>query len=161
MKQALCPTCGSTIEFDDFVVDLNTNVVSYHGLQRQAALQVVELIAVLFRKYPAVVRIDELANDMWGVRQFETLKDPANNLRQLVMKARKIGAALDFDIVSVPSVGYRLYLPPPLMLAPAGRGTSRKKTRPLLDNICQASLVRLSPGVSHSGGKKPKQEKSA
>lgn len=106
---AVCPCCGGAVSPTDFIVDLNTNTVTFRGQRRKARRAVIDVLYAMQAKGAGTARYAELIHSMYGVCEPE---GAFNCLRQAIWWARKLAAEMGFQIQVVEKVGYRLALVP-------------------------------------------------
>ena len=104
---ATCPCCGGAVAPADFLVDLNTNTVTFRGQRRKARKAVIDVLYALNAKRPGTVRYAELIYSIYGNCEPE---GAFNCLRQAIWWARKLAKDMGFQIKVVEKVGYRLTL---------------------------------------------------
>ena len=106
---AQCPCCGNVVKNQNFIIDLNTNKLTYNGEQIRIPKQIAVLFHMLSEKFPSALRTADLFFGLYGY----TKESGYGSIRTLVSNARKIGYKLNFTIETVNGVGYLLKLNDP------------------------------------------------
>lgn len=103
---AKCPCCGSDVpDKNTFVVDLNTNTISYQGKRVRSMSRVIELAAILAKRAPAVVSFDAAIQQLYGVHE---PKDPKKLVAVYASILRAVLEPLDLTVICHRGRGYRL-----------------------------------------------------
>lgn len=100
-----CPCCGSRVEVETPLIDMNTNTVAFRGGVIHSTSQVIDLLHILEHRYPATVSDDDLIRGMHGHSEPDAA---LSVLRTVIHKARKIGRFIGFDIQMHYARGYRM-----------------------------------------------------
>lgn len=100
-----CPCCGTKVERDKPLVDLNSNTVSFHGAARVTPLTA-EMIFVLAKDFERFVPLERIVTRVYGGR--DDVETPANIIRVMRSRAKHALAEAGLKIESQYGVGYRL-----------------------------------------------------
>lgn len=101
-----CPLCGSKIDDGSFQVDLSGNYISYHGERRKAQPAIAEVLYMLAKAKPHVIRHQDLIAGLWGSRDGPA--HPSETIKVHISNARKLMTGWDVSIISEFGCGYRL-----------------------------------------------------
>lgn len=104
-----CPCCRQTIDPSAFLVDLDSNRVTYRGRCWQVEPQLAEFLYALREAYPRSVNFDDLSYAVWGLNPPEDAKQSAT-LRVYASRARKILRDSGAEIMAANKRGVRLFL---------------------------------------------------
>lgn len=98
-----CPTCGSTINEKEFVVDLQNNVLIANGKIIKLTRRPAELIWYLRKNYPGTVPHEQIISKVWG-----SVETGATGLRTMVSLSRRYLELVGWTIKNEHGSGYKL-----------------------------------------------------
>ena len=103
-----CPCCGAPVSANRLLVDLNTNIAVYDGIEVEIRpAQVAELVYALAEAWPKTVSNHDIAHAIWGMFEPDCL---TASIQTHVCWARKFMGRFGFAIERA-GRGYRLVAP--------------------------------------------------
>lgn len=100
-----CPCCGSSIQVDRPIVDLDSNTITFGELRARVRPKVAEFVHVLSAKWPGAVRRSAIIADVWGGVE---PPNSENCVRLLAYQSRQAMAGWPFTVTGSQSRGFRL-----------------------------------------------------
>lgn len=101
-----CPCCGSEVEAELPILDLNINVVTWKAKRIRLTPRCAEILAVLVKNGLLTSRTPAILTAVWGMAD-EGI-DPAGNLAVQMARLRRDIKPLGWKIINIFNVGYRL-----------------------------------------------------
>ncbi len=100
-----CPTCGGELPDADLVVDLDNNTACRFGLVVQLSPQPAEVLFMLAKASPRVLKRDTLMRGVWGINEPPSASRAVDvNISRLRREIEPLG----LTIITVRSEGYAL-----------------------------------------------------
>jgi DNA-binding response OmpR family regulator len=101
-----CPTCGGELKNSSTLVDLDSNFIMHNDRVTFVTPAQAEILFILRKRMPAVVRNDALINQMYGVGDHPD--DAENVLKVNISRANQRIASLGLVIENAWGKGYAL-----------------------------------------------------